>query len=346
MLREEERLLRRVVTEFCESEVEGQRLRIEREGVPDSLLRRVAENGFLGALAPPELGGSGLDLRSYLVLLQVLSKYSTSLAYHVFLQNSLFISPLMRLAPEELRRELVPEIASGAARGTLAQDLFRSTRNSVSYDGALRGTADMVPVPRAEHHLVLASSGADALLLTGTPEVLEEYSAIGFRGVRFGRVRYGGGARVLLGDSASSALRGIFDEAALPVAAMALGIAERAVEKAAQYSREREAFGSKLAEFQPVAFYVAEMRAQLSALEEYLYSESPDPLIAKVLALDLSRRASRMSVQVHGGYGYFEDLGVERLYRDAAALSSIAGSYLDDMTALSRKILGDSAARL
>jgi len=345
MLRDEELLLKRVVTEFCESEVERERLRIEREGIPDSLIRGVAENGFLGALAPQELGGSGLDARSYAVLLQVMSKYSSSLAYYVFVQNSLVIAPLVRFASDEVRRRVIPEIASGNSRGTLVQDLFRSSKNELSYDGRLRGTAGMVPLPRAEHHLVMTTGGG-FLLLSGPGEVLEERAITGFRGVGFGAVRYDGDAAVVLEERASDAVAGIMDDASYPVAAMALGIAERAVEMAAQYSRDREAFGSKLMEFQPVAFYIAEAHAQLRVLEEYIYSESPDPLIAKTLSLDLARRASRASIQVHGGYGYFEDLGVERLYRDSAALSSIAGNYLSDMTGLSRKLLGDSAARI
>mgnify|MGYP001772800536 CR=1 FL=1 len=346
MLRDEEKLLRRVVTEFCESEVERERLRIERDGIPDSIIRAAAESGFLGALAPPELGGSGLDTRSYAVLLQVMSKYSTSLAYYVFLQNSLFIAPLLRFAREDVRRSVVPEVASGGSKGTLVQDVFRRSKNSLSYGDVLSGMADMVPLPSADHHLVLArSKDGDALVLSSPGDILERYRIIGLRGMEFGKVSYGGRADVVA-EHGSSAVEGLMDEAAIPLSAMALGIVERAVEMAAQYSKEREAFGSKLSEFQPIAFYIADVQAQLRVLEEYLYSDSPDPLSAKVLSLDLARKASRMSIQVHGGYGYFEDVGVERLYRDAAALSSIAGNYLDDMAKLSRELLGDSAARI
>ncbi|MCI4461289.1 MAG: acyl-CoA dehydrogenase family protein [Nitrososphaeria archaeon] len=345
-LRDEELLLRRLATEFCESEVEGARLRIEREGVPGPLLGRAAELGFLGALAPPELGGSGLDARSYSVLLQALSKCSTSLAYYVFVQNSLFIAPIIRLGAPEQARPLVEEVASGRSAGTLAQDLFREPGNPLSMQSSrLEGEADFVPLPRAAHHLVLVRA-SDRLALSGPGEVLEEYRLVGLRGVAFGRVRYGGDADVLPAPRAVDALRGLMEEASLGVAAMALGIAERAVEAAAQYAKDREAFNSKLAEFQPIAFYVAEAHAQLRAVESYVYSESPDPVAAKLLALDLARRASRMSIQVHGGYGYFEDVGIERLYRDAAALSSILGGREADLVSLARRILGDSAARI
>ena len=346
MLKDEEKLLRRVVTEFCESEVEKERLRIERDGIPDSLIKAAAESGFLGALAPPELGGSGLDLRSYSVLLQVMSKYSTSLAYYMFLQNSLFIAPLLKFAQDGVRRSLVPEIASGGSKGTLVQDIFRRSKNSLSYEDKLSGMADMVPLPDADHHLVLArSKDGDALILSNSGNVLERYRIIGLRGVEFGKVSYEERADVIT-KHGSSAVEELMDEVAIPLSAMALGVVERAVETAAQYSKEREAFGSKLSEFQPISFYIADVQAQLRVLEEYLYSDSPDPLTAKVLSLDLARKASRMSIQVHGGYGYFEDIGVERLYRDAAVLSSIAGNYLDDMTKLSRRLLGDFAAKI
>ncbi len=330
----EEELVRQVVSEFCEKEIEGSWLKIEREGLDRQLISKLSQTGFLGAIVPPELGGAGMSEKQYMVVLEVLAEHSPSVSFYVFLQNSLVASPLMSSSGNE---ELLKEIASGEIRGTMIHDGFRmAKKNSISINGGLKGDAKLVPLPDAEVKLV----SLNGLYLVRGGTVKRTYRVLGFKGIAFGDIEFNGEKAVMISDEKAES---VFLKASGPVAAMAIGMARRSINMAIEYSKQREAFGKKLFEFQPISFYLLSLKEQLEAYESYVYGAA-DKLRAKALALDLARRAARVSLQVHGGYGYLEDSGVERFYRDSMALSLISGLRLNEMIEASRGILGPGSA--
>jgi len=349
MLSEELQLLKQIVEEFSEKEVDPSALKIEKEGVSQEIMNSLAEKGFLGALAPVEHGGAGLDEKGYNVLLQVLSKHSPSVAFYVFLQNSLFINPIMKYGTKEMIEDAVPRVAAGKASGSIVSHLAGS---KLTMDGqSISGTVDLVPNSNANMLLVLTGSGKESMLslVESGFSIAGDSRKLGFRGLRFSSLSFNGAKAkyVLVNENAESAVSEIYKESSTHISAMALGMSEAALDKAVSYAKERQAFDAHLVEFQPIAFTLAKLLAEFNIYENYLYSITSvkEGMMLKALSLEFSRNVSRASLQVHGGYGYIEDSGIERFYRDTMALELLTGDHTADMTSLSRELLGNESAR-
>lgn len=350
MLSEELQLLKQIVGEFSEKEVDPSSLKIERDGISQDILNSLAEKGFLGALAPAEYGGASLDESGYSVLLQVLAKHSPSVAFYVFLQNSLFIKPILKYGTKEVIEDVVPRVAAGKSSGSIVNYILNS--NKIHIDGpSISGSADLVPNSNAEIFLVLAGSGNESkLVLTDSGfSIAGDSRKLGFRGLRFSSLSFNGAKAkyMLINENAERAVRNIYDESSAHVSAMALGMGEAALDKAISYAKERQAFDAHLIEFQPIAFTLARLMAEFNIYEKYLYSISSvrEAMTLKALSLEFSRNVSRASLQVHGGYGYIEDSGVERFYRDTMVLELLTGDHTTDMTSLARELLGNESAK-
>ncbi|MGC8558256.1 MAG: acyl-CoA dehydrogenase family protein [Nitrososphaeria archaeon] len=350
MLSEELQLLKQIVEEFSEKIVDPSAIKIEREGISQEILNSLAEKGFLGALAPVEYGGASLDEMGYNVLLQVLAKHSPSVAFYVFLQNSLFINPILKYGTKEVIEDVVPKVATGKASGSIVNYLLND--NKIHIDGlSISGNADLVPNSNAGMFLVLASSGNESkLVLTDSGfSIAGDSRKLGFRGLRFSSLSFNGAKAkyVLIDENAERAVRNIYDESSAHISAMALGMSESALDKAVGYAKERQAFEAHLIEFQPIAFMLAKLTAEFNIYEKYLYSISSvrEAMMLKALSLEFSKNVSRASLQVHGGYGYIEDSGVERFYRDTMALELLTSSHISEMSELSRELLGGESAK-
>ena len=343
-------LLKQVVEEFSVKEIDPMVLKIEREGVTQGILNSLAEKGFLGALAPVEYGGAGLDERGYLVLLEVLAKHSPSVGMYVLLQNSLFISPILRYGTKELAQEIVPGIASGKSSGTIANYLLSGGKISIE-GSSLSGTSDLVPNSSAQMCLVLAKSGNDSqlVLVDGGFSIVSDSRKLGFRGLRYSTVSFEGAKAksILLSGGGEREVQNLYNDSSSHVSAMALGMSEAALDMAVSYAKDRQAFDAHLIEFQPIAFSIARLVSEFNVYEKYLYgiSSVKEGMMLKELVLEFSRRASRASLQVHGGYGYIEDSGVERFYRDTMALELLTGNRISDMSELSKELLGGESAK-
>lgn len=350
MLSEEKQLLKQVVEEFSQKEIDPVALKMEREGITREVLESLAQKGFLGALAPVEQGGAGLDEAGYVVLLNVLAKHSPSVAMYVFIQNSLFISPVLKHGKKETVQETIPDIASGKASGALANYMLNGGK--VQMDGsAVSGLVELVPNSSAQKFIVLAKSGNGSrlVLLDDGFSIVSDRRKLGFRGLRFSSVAFNASnvKEILVDGEAEMEVQSIYNSSSSGISAIALGIGEASIDMAVNYARERQAFESHLIEFQPIAFQIARMLSEFNVYERYLYSISSvtEGMMLKEIALEFSRRASRLSLQVHGGYGYIEDSGVERFYRDAMALELLTGNHIRDMSELTRELLGSDSAK-
>jgi len=334
---EEHRVLESVLREFSQKEIEPLNKSIELEGLSAELKGKLASQGFLGALAPVETGGASLDRLGYAILLREIATSSPSAAFYIFIQNSLVIRSLMK--DNDLDR--IASIASGRASGTLAYssrlNMLESgyiTRNGNRIEGMLNGVlnsnANFIIVG-AEDKLYLVNSGF---------EKLPDHEKLGFRGVSFSPVKFDTTDFLAL----SSSMDEILEDIHLPVAAIAIGIANGALSKAIAYAKERDAFLHKLKDFQPLAFGMAQSYSELDALNTYLVSvaegqkDLKKELMLKSVSLDFARRTSKLALQVHGGYGYLMDFGIEKFYRDAMFLSIVGGHSLKDRVKLSELI--------
>src|SRR3989454_427002 len=140
------------------------------------------------------------------------------------------------------------------------------------------------------------------------------------------------------------------DGGRIGIAAQALGIAQRALEESLKYSQEREAFGSKIAEFQAIQWKLADMATEIDAARLLTYRaawmrdqgmrHTYESSAAKLYASEASHRAVDAALQIHGGYGFIKDYVVEKLYRDQRITELYEGTSEVQRLVIARAVLG------
>lgn len=377
----EHQLLRDTIRDFMTSEVAPVIEEHERERrFPVDIVRRIGELGWLGIPIPESEGGAGLDTLAYAVAIEEIGRVWGSLGLIVAAHTSLGCGPLhLAGSPEQKDRFLVP-MASGAVIG--AYGLTEPGAGSDS--GGTRTTARFEDGPeggfwvldggkrfitnagQAGTYVVTARTGERE---AGSPEIsafivpadtpgfavgrLEE--KLGLHASATGELVFTG-ARVpaanLLGergDGFRMFLR-ILDGGRISIGALAVGLAQAALDASIPYARTREQFGRPIGSFQGVAFMVADMATEIEAARQlvlraaWLKDQGRDYALAaaqaKLFASEVSSRATNAAIQIHGGYGYVTEYPVERFFRDAKLTEIGEGTSQIQRLVIARRILG------
>ena len=178
---------------------------------------------------------------------------------------------------------------------------------------------------------------------------MAEREHLGFRGLSFSTVEVDSADFETLSASGTGALAAALDSADLEIAAVALGITSGALSKAIEYSKARTTFEHALKDYQPVAFRLASLKAEEEMLRNFIHAAdlpAAGRVMARVRAMELAKDAAKQAVQAHGGYGYFEDFGVEMLDRDAVALAILFNRGVREMERLSEGVFQSKAGFL
>ena len=156
----------------------------------------------------------------------------------------------------------------------------------------------------------------------------------------------------LLGEEGAGfkAFLKVLDGGRISIAALALGLAQAALDASVPYAREREQFGRPIGSFQGVAFMIADMATEIEAARALVYraawlkDQGRDYGLAaaqaKLFASEVSSRVTNAAIQVHGGYGYIEEYKVERYLRDAKLTEIGEGTSQVQRLVIARRILG------
>jgi alkylation response protein AidB-like acyl-CoA dehydrogenase len=146
----------------------------------------------------------------------------------------------------------------------------------------------------------------------------------------------------------------VLDAGRIGIAAQALGIAEASYEASVLYAQEREAFGSKIGEFQGISFKIADVKTRIEASRLLIYNAAVakerakttgerftrEAAMAKLFASETAMFAAHTAVQIHGGMGYSKELPVERYFRDAKITEIYEGTSEIQRLVISRLELG------
>jgi alkylation response protein AidB-like acyl-CoA dehydrogenase len=351
MSSEEYQLLRSSVREFGQKNIEGIAAKIEKDGLRQETVAGMAAQGFVGARIPGDLGGTGLDEHGYLIVLEELARISPSAAAKVLITNSLYL-PLVMASGKA--KETLQDAASGKVNVTVA--------HACSLEGYSKGKGVAIAGSRAqgeEEYVLNSNANLVALVADGTPgalllvrsgfEPLDDHLRLGFRGLRFSPIKVDSSDFEVLADDGPAAIDAALVGMDMAVAAFALGITAGALSKAIDYAKARTTFEHPLKDYQPVAFALSSLKAEEEILRSFIYTEGLSPtakLMARVKSTDLARRATAQALQVHGGYGYFGDFGVEKFYRDAMALPLLFARGVKDMERLSKAVFESKAGFL
>ena len=317
---------------------------------PREVYKVLAEGGFLAPDYPEELGGGGGDILLGCVYYEELTRIPAGVSAGVFAHQHLAVRPLYELGSEAQKREFMFPALRAERIGAFAltepdagSDLQGiKTRARRDGDGwIISGNKVYITNGTIADYYILAARTSperkpDAISLFIVDRNLKgiEASPLDKLGnhssstalVSFSDVRVGAGH--LLGEVGGglSQLKATLSSGRVMQATRGLGIAQIAMEKTLKYAQEREAFSKKIGQFQGVAFKVAEMAARIEAARLMVYSAAKDVIagresqrsasMGKFMTADAVIFCTQQAVNLHGGYGYMEESGIPRLFRD------------------------------
>jgi alkylation response protein AidB-like acyl-CoA dehydrogenase len=366
-LTEEQREILVLARTFARNEVRpGAELRDANEDSFDLRpVQMLAELGFLGMLIPEEYDGLGLDMLTYLYVLEEIAWGDASVAVSMSVHNSLPTQTLLRYGTDEQKERWLKPMARGELLGafSLSEADAGSDASAITAqatrdgDGWRLNGSKMWVTNGASADLVLmmvrtdeptdrrGSKGIGAFLVPTDADGYipgKKERKMGLRGSETVAVTLQDlylGSEHLLGEPglgfkyALEALEG----GRLGIAAQAIGIAEAALDYARDYAEERVQFGRPLSRFQGIQFKLADMATRVEASRGLLYraalaydaDEARKRKLSSMAKLNASETATwvtRQAVQVFGGYGYSREYPVEKLFRDAKVTEIYEGT--------------------
>lgn len=352
-LTDEQKMLRDMVRDFAESEVKPIAAEIdEEERFPEETIGKMAELGLLGICYDEKYGGAGMDTLSYIIAVEELSRVCGSTGITLAAHISLGIGPINLFGTDEQKEKWMPALCSGEQLGAFgltepnAGSDAGGTETSAVLDGdewvlngtkiyCTNGSVAGTVVATAITDKTKGTHGISSFIIpTDTKGFIRgkkekklgikasDTSMIHFEDLRIPKEN-------ILGTPGEGFKQFLvtLDGGRISIGAMALGIAQGAMEEAIKYSKERFQFNKPIAAFQSIQHKIADMATEIEAARHLVYHAarlkdlgknfSRQSAIAKLFASEVSTRVCNQAIQVHGGYGYVKEYPVERMFRDA-----------------------------
>jgi alkylation response protein AidB-like acyl-CoA dehydrogenase len=374
-LTDEQRMIRATASAFAEKEVKPVAQQMDRDAAyPAELVRRLGELGFMGVFVPDELGGSGVDLVSYTIAVEEISKRWASLGLIMSVQNSLVCAPLLRFGNAAQKKKYLPSLARGQSLGCYCltepgagSDAgsieTRAERDGDDYvlDGnkvfTTNGSRADVAIVYAVTDPAKGKKGISAFLVeTDSPGFIvgkledklglrsSDTASLLFEDCRVPLEnllgREGEGFRIALAT---------LDGGRIGIAAQALGIASGCLEESIAYAKQRHQFGQPIADFQAIQWMIADMATEIDAARLLTHraawlahenrSVTKQAAMAKLFASEAANRAAYKALQVFGGYGYTKEYPVERFFRDARITTLYEGTSEIQRLVIARRLI-------
>ncbi|HEX2799292.1 MAG TPA: acyl-CoA dehydrogenase [Thermoanaerobaculia bacterium] len=378
-LTDEQEAIRRMVREFAESEIAPHvKEWDEAQTFPREAMRHLGDLGMLGVLVPEEYGGAGLTYIDYIHVIEELSRVDGSVGLSVAAHNSLCTNHLWLFGNEGQRRAWVTPLAQGKLLG--AWGLTEAEAGSDS--GGMRTTAvldgDAWVLNGAKTFITHGSVGDVAVLMALTDKAAGKRGISAFvvdlhqKGVHAGKKENKLGMRAsdtativledcripkgnLLGAAGEGFVQAmkVLDGGRISIAALALGMAEGALDCSLRYAQQRKQFGKPISEFQSIRNYLADMATEIDAARLLTYRAgwakdqgritTKESAMAKLYASEVSVRVANLAVQIHGGYGFTKDFPAEKFYRDVKLCTIGEGTSEIQRMVVARELLRPGA---
>ncbi|MDP3416306.1 acyl-CoA dehydrogenase family protein [Falsiroseomonas sp.] len=366
--------LRETARRFAEAEVAPRAADLdETEAFPADIYRALGRLGLLGMTVPEALGGAEAGVQAYAIVMEELSRGYASVADQVGLVELLGTLLSEHGTPAQQARYLTPLLryetscAYALTESDAGSDLanLKTTARRDGADWVLNGEKMWIHMaPRADFAAVLARTDPAAghrgmsifladLNAPGVERLRAEHkmgqraSPVG--GLRFTDVRLP--SEALLGPEGRGfhMMMSVLDKGRIGIAALALGILQRALEESVSYAKQRVQFGKPIAEQQAIRFLIADMAKDAHAARLMVRDAAQgmdegrrvtlEASMAKCFASDAAVARTADAVQIHGGTGYIRGVTVERLYRDAKITQIYEGTNQIQRVIMAREIL-------
>jgi butyryl-CoA dehydrogenase len=317
---------------------------------PAEIVEQMRELGLFGVTIPERYGGLGLDLLTYIGIVEELSYGWMSLT-GVVNTHTMAATLIMAHGNDEQKQRWLPVLASGQRRGALSlsePNAGSDTRNiscRARRDGdeyVIDGTKAWVTNGERSGLVALAArtdEGISAFIVEKEPgprfegiSVSKNVGKLGYRGVETVEMSYADHripAANLIGEPGRGLpqILGVLEVGRINIAARAVGLARAALDAALEYAGQRETFGKPIGEHQAIQLKLADMATRVQAARLLTRDAAErkaaglrcdlEAGMAKLFASETALEVATESMRIHGGVGYTTDLPVERYYRDA-----------------------------
>jgi alkylation response protein AidB-like acyl-CoA dehydrogenase len=352
-LTKEQQMIKEMVRDFAEKEIAPYAAKWDEEAYfPIEVFKKMGELGLLGIPFPEKYGGSGGDTISYAIAVEEIGRAcgGTGLSYAAAV--SLGASPIYYFGTEEQKQKWLVPMAKGETLGAFgltepnAGSDAGGTRTTAVLDGdeyVINGEKCWITNAQYSRQVIVtAVTGKDErgkniisaiIVPTDTPgfTIRSNYDKMGVRASNtcelvFENVRVP--KENVLGDPKKGFKQFLYtlDGGRISIAALAVGIAQAAFEKALQYAKERVQFGQTISKFQAIQFKLADMAMEIELARNMVYKAAwlkdqgkpftKEASFAKLFASEMGFRVCNQAIQIHGGYGYMKEYEVERHLRD------------------------------
>ena len=367
---------RQKVRAFAEAEVKPIAFTLDKENrFPNEIVKKMGELGIMGLPYEKEYEGAGLDVLSYAIAVEELSRIDGGVGVILSAHTSLGTWPIAAFGNEEQKRKYLPDLCSGRKYGA-----FGLTEPNAGSDA---GGTETIAEDKGDYYLlngekIFITNGGEAdtyvVFTVTTPGIGTKgisalivergwegftfephYDKMGIRSsatcqLNFNDVKVP--KENLLGKEGQGfkIAMATLDGGRIGIASQALGIAQGAYEAAVEYAKERVQFGKPIAAQQAIAFKIADMATKLDCARMLIYRAAEmkqahvpygkEAAMAKMYASDIALEVVNDALQIHGGAGFMKGMPVERHYRDAKITTIYEGTNEIQRVVISAAILG------
>jgi butyryl-CoA dehydrogenase len=379
-LNDEQDLIRSTAREFADEVIRPAADENARKGHFDTeLVKKIADQGYLGAIVPREYGGAGLDYITYGLIVEEIGRVDSAMRTVISVQTSLVCSSILRWGTEEQKQKYLPKLCSGEWLGCFGltepdtgSDAANQRTRAAKVDGGWRINGAKMWISMGNHAnlaLVFAQTDPELKHRGIGCFLVETEGQAGFQPQEIhGKMGLHGSDTAAIGlddvfcpdenvmgeigegfKIAMSAL----DSGRYSVAAGCVGICQGCVDASVKNSNERKQFDRPIASFQLVQAMLAEMKVKTDAARMLVYRagwlkdtgqpNTTETSIAKYFATEAAVWCANEAIQVHGGSGYADDFPVERYFRDVRVTTLYEGTSQIQKLIIGRALTGINA---
>ena len=349
----------------------------EKQYFPIELFKKAGQQGLMGVLVPEKFGGSGLGYEEYILVIKEISKVCGAIGLSLAAHNSLCVNHLLKFGNDNQKNKWLPKLSSGQWIGAWGLTEPNTGSDAMRMKCVAEQDGDYWVINGSKNFITHGISGDIIVVIVRTGDLLDSHGMTAFAVERGTKGFFSGKKENKLGMRASETAEVIFDNCRvhkdniigsvgegfiqsmkildggrISIGAMALGMAEGALEASISYSKEREQFGKPISKFQGISFKLAEMATEIEASKMLLFKAASKMLsnsndanyhsaIAKFKASEVAVSVANDAVQIFGGYGYSKEYPVEKFYRDSKLSTIGEGTSEIQKLVISRALLNN-----
>lgn len=362
LLSEEQRMIRDMVRRFAQDQIRPHAATFERvQGYPESLFAEMGKLGLWAMTAPESLGGAGADYVTYVLSLMEIAAADGALSTIMSIQNSIIVRGILKNGSAAQMARWLPRLASGTTIGAFALTESDAGTEAAAIRTRAERTEGGYRINGSKQFITSGRIGKLAMVIAVTDPSAGKKGLSAFLvptdtpGFVMDKVEHKMGQaasdtcalRFIDMDVPADALLGAEGEGyrvalanletgRIGIAAQCVGMADAALAIAVAYARDRKTFGTEIINHQAVGHRLADLATRLEAARQMVLHAAclmdvgqpclTEACMAKLFASEAAEAIASGAIQTLGGYGYLEDFGLAKIYRDVRVCQIYEGT--------------------